>query len=83
MNLDNIFLILFELKSDDMRSKDSKITIIIGILLVSSLVSGGAAAILVEGLAYDIIYAIHKITSVLFAIGFVIMMLRLRKEKEF
>jgi hypothetical protein len=65
-----------------MRTKESKAIFITGVLLLLSLVSGGAAAILVEGLAYEIIYAIHKITSVLAAIGFIVA-IRLRgKEKS-
>jgi len=60
--------------------KEKQWIIIIVILLVISLVSGGTAAILVEGLGYDVIYAIHKISSVIFAIIFVILIYRRRKE---
>jgi hypothetical protein len=54
--------------------------VIIVIFLVISLVSGGAAAILMEGLSYDTIYAIHKISSVIFAILLIIFLYRGRKE---
>ncbi len=60
--------------------KEIKWTMIVGILLLFSLVSGGAAAILVEGLIYDIIYAIHKITSVLTGIFFILSIRYHREE---
>ena len=60
--------------------KEIKWTMIVGILLLVSLVSGGAAAILVEGLIYDVIYAIHKITSVLAGIFFIVSIRNHRKE---
>ncbi len=62
--------------------KETQWIIIIVILLVISLVSGGAAAILAVGLIYDIIYAIHKISSVIFAIVFVILIYRRSRSKE-
>lgn len=52
--------------------KEKKWAIVTGVLLLISLVSGGAAAILAEGVLYDIIYAIHKISSVLTAIFFIV-----------
>jgi uncharacterized membrane protein len=52
---------------------------IIIILLVISLVSGGTSAILLVGLAFEIIYAIHKISSVIFAVLLVIYFVRQRK----
>jgi len=52
--------------------KEKKWAIVTGVLLLLSLVSGGAAAILVGGVLYDIIYAIHKISSVLTAIFFIV-----------
>ncbi|NIQ04289.1 MAG: hypothetical protein GWO20_00720 [Candidatus Korarchaeota archaeon] len=55
-----------------MRRKDLKVTILTGVFLLLSLVSGGTAAIMTEGLVYDIMYAIHKITSVLVAIFFIV-----------
>ncbi|MBN1799884.1 MAG: hypothetical protein JW891_00160 [Candidatus Lokiarchaeota archaeon] len=60
--------------------KEKQLTLISVLLLVISLVSGGAAAILVEGVPYDIIYALHKVSSVLFVIAFVVFLVRLRKE---
>jgi len=45
---------------------------IVIIFILFSLISGGTAAILVSGIMYEIIYAIHKITSVLFVIFFII-----------
>jgi hypothetical protein len=60
--------------------KEKQWIAILVILLAISLVSGGAAAILMEGLAYDIIYAIHKISSVIFAILIIIFLVRRRKE---
>ena len=60
--------------------KEIKWTMIVGILLIFSLVSGGAAAILVKGLIYDIIYAIHKITSVLAGVFFIVSIRNHRKE---
>jgi hypothetical protein len=60
--------------------KEKQWIAILVILLVISLVSGGAAAILMVGLAYDIIYAIHKISSVIFAILLIIFLVRQRKE---
>ena len=55
-----------------MMRKEKKWAIVTGVLLLISLVSGGAAAILVGGVLYDIIYAIHKISSVLTAIFFIV-----------
>jgi len=55
-----------------MMRKEKKWAIVTGVLLLLSLVSGGAAAILVGGVLYDIIYAIHKISSVLTAIFFIV-----------
>lgn len=51
--------------------KTNKWLLLFGIILLISLVSGGAAAILVTGLIYDIIYAIHKVSSVITAILFI------------
>lgn len=48
------------------------------ILLLISLVSGGASAILVEGIIYEVIYALHKIFSVAAAILFIIAIRRMR-----
>lgn len=53
--------------------KEKKWLIITGIFLLVSLISGGAAAILVEGTGYNIIYAVHKITSVLAAVFFIVL----------
>jgi hypothetical protein len=53
---------------------------IVIIFILFSLVSGGTAAILVSGIMYEIIYAIHKITSVLFVIFFIIF-IRLKGKK--
>ncbi len=55
-----------------MRTKEKKIIIITGVFLLLSLISGGASAILINGLAYDILYALHKITSVITAILFIV-----------
>lgn len=55
-----------------MNNTKSKIMTLTIVFLIFSLVSGGASAILLEGLAYDILYAIHKITSVLMTVFFVI-----------
>jgi hypothetical protein len=60
--------------------KEKQWIIIIVVLLVISFVSGGTAAILVKGLGYDVIYAIHKISSVIFAIVFLVLIYRRRKE---
>ena len=60
--------------------KEKQWIIIIAVLLVISLVSGGASAILLIGLAFDIIYAIHKISSVIFAVLLVIFFVRQRKD---
>ena len=60
--------------------KNKKWLLIVIIFILFSLVSGGASAILVSGFVYDIIYAIHKITSVLFVIFFIIF-IRLRGIK--
>jgi hypothetical protein len=60
--------------------KEKQWIVIIVILLVISLVSGGAAAILATGLGYDIIYAIHKISSVIFAIVLVVLIFHRSKE---
>jgi hypothetical protein len=60
--------------------KNKKWLWIVSIVIVFSLVSGGAAAILVRGFVYEIIYAIHKITSVLFVIFFIIF-IRLRGKE--
>ncbi|MEJ2294394.1 MAG: hypothetical protein P8Y23_06445 [Candidatus Lokiarchaeota archaeon] len=60
--------------------KEKQWIIIIAVLLVISLVSGGASAILLVGLAFDIIYAIHKISSVIFAVLLVIFFVRQRKD---
>ncbi len=55
-----------------MVRKEKKWAIVTGVLLLISLVSGGAAAIIAGGVLYDIIYAIHKISSVLTAIFFIV-----------
>jgi hypothetical protein len=60
--------------------KEKQWMVIIIILLVISLVSGGSAAILVEGLVYDVIYAIHKVSSVIFVIVLVIFLYRRSKD---
>ncbi len=60
-----------------MRSKEFNTSLVTLIFLVTSLVSGGAAAILVQGVAYEVLYAIHKITSVVMAIC-VIILIRVR-----
>jgi hypothetical protein len=60
--------------------KSKKWLWIVSIIILFSLVSGGASAILVSGFMYDIIYAIHKITSVLFVIFFIIF-IRLRGKE--
>ena len=60
--------------------KEKQWIVILVILLVISLVSGGTSAILMESLAYDIIYAIHKISSVIFAILLIVLLYRRRKE---
>ena len=49
------------------------------ILLLISLISGGASAILVDGIIYEVIYALHKIFSVVAAILFLIAIRRLKK----
>lgn len=50
------------------------------ILLLVSLISGGASAILVEGITYEVIYALHKIFSVATAILFIIAIFRMKKQ---
>ena len=65
-----------------MRSKELKWTIITGVILLLSLVSGGAVAIIAEGIIYDIVYAIHKISSVLAGIFFVVSVRLHGKEKS-
>ena len=60
--------------------KNKKWLWIVSIFILFSLVSGGAAAILVSGFVFDIIYAIHKITSVIFVIFFIIF-IRLRGKE--
>ncbi|TXT63097.1 MAG: hypothetical protein BAJALOKI1v1_790010 [Promethearchaeota archaeon] len=55
-----------------MDKKEKNILTIMGLLFIFSLVSGGASAILLQGLAYDILYAIHKVTSVIGSILFVV-----------
>ena len=55
-----------------MNNTKSKIMTLTIVFLIFSLGSGGASAILLEGLAYDILYAIHKITSVLMTVFLVI-----------
>jgi uncharacterized membrane protein len=59
--------------------KEKQWIMIIIVLLVISLVSGGTSAILLIGLAFEIIYAIHKISSVIFAVLLVIYFVRQRK----
>ncbi len=51
--------------------KTNKWLLLFGIILLISLVSGGTAAILVTGFIYDIIYAVHKVSSVITAILFI------------
>jgi len=60
--------------------KEKKWILVAVVLLLISLVSGGAAAIMAEGLVYDVIYAIHKISSVLFAIFFIVLLRYRGKE---
>ena len=50
------------------------------ILLLISLISGGASVVLVEGITYETIYAIHKIFSVAAAILFIIAIRRMGKK---
>ena len=63
-----------------MGSKEIKWLRITIILLVISLVSGGASAILVQGIAYDVLYAIHKISSVLMVIFFIVFLRNREKD---
>ncbi|MFX1567584.1 MAG: hypothetical protein ACFFCV_04360 [Promethearchaeota archaeon] len=58
---------------------DSNWMLIIIILLIISLFTGGASAILLEGIIYEILYAIHKISSVLFVIFFIVV---IRKQSK-
>ena len=52
--------------------KDFIWMVVSSMLFIFSMISGGAAAILVQGGLYDFIYAVHKIISVLAFIIFIV-----------
>ncbi|MBD3215992.1 MAG: hypothetical protein GF311_25495 [Candidatus Lokiarchaeota archaeon] len=56
-----------------MNEKEKKIMASLAIFLIFSLITGGASAILVVGIVYDVLYALHKITSVMAAVFFILL----------
>ncbi len=56
-----------------MKSQEYKMTLFVSLFLISSLVSGGASAVLGVGLIYEIMFAVHKITSIIMVILFILL----------